>query len=40
MVELQERKRSLVEGVLGGVKGGGVGLSETDIEALFAPLPD
>ncbi len=40
MVELQERKRSLVEGVLGGVKGGGMGLSETDIEALFAPLPD
>ncbi len=40
MVELQERKRSLVEGVLSGVKGGGLGLTEGDIEALFAPLPD
>ncbi len=40
MVELQERKKSLIEGVLGGVKGAGLGLTETDIEALFAPLPD
>jgi SNF2 family DNA or RNA helicase len=40
MVELQERKKSLIEGVLGGVKGAGLGLTEQDIEALFAPLPE
>ncbi len=39
MVELQERKRALVEGVLSGAQAG-LSFSEEDIETLFAPLPD
>ena len=38
MVELQARKKALVEGVLSG-SGTGLAFSEDDIEALFAPLP-
>ncbi len=37
MLELQARKKSLVDGILGGVSGG-MGLSEADVEDLFAPL--
>lgn len=39
MLELQARKKALVEGVLSGAKAG-LSFSEEDIEALFAPLPD
>ncbi|GBD40892.1 RNA polymerase-associated protein RapA [bacterium HR39] len=38
MLELQERKRALVEGIVGGATGG-LSFTEEDIEALFAPLP-
>jgi hypothetical protein len=38
MVELQARKKALVEGVLSG-SGTGVAFTEEDIAALFAPLP-
>ncbi len=39
MVELQERKRVLVEGVLSGARSG-LTFTEEDIETLFAPLPE
>ncbi len=39
MLELQQRKKQLVAGVLSGARGG-LALSEEDIEALFAPLPE
>lgn len=39
MLELQARKKALVEGVLSGAKAG-LSFTEEDIEALFAPLPD
>ena len=38
MLELQARKKSLVDGVLSGV-GSGLSFSEEDIDAFFAPLP-
>ncbi|HFD16660.1 MAG TPA: DEAD/DEAH box helicase, partial [Rhodospirillales bacterium] len=39
MVELQQRKKTLVEGVLSGARTG-LAFTEEDIETLFAPLPD
>jgi superfamily II DNA or RNA helicase len=39
ILRLQERKRKLAEGVLGGGSGAGASLSEADVEQLFAPLP-
>ena len=38
MLELQARKKDLVQGILGGVKGG-LSFTEEDVAALFAPLP-
>ena len=39
MVELQQRKKALVEGVLSGARTG-LAFTEEDIETLFAPLPE
>ena len=38
MLELQDRKRALVQGIMGGVKSS-LNFTEEDVEALFAPLP-
>ncbi|MEZ5824487.1 MAG: DEAD/DEAH box helicase [Geminicoccaceae bacterium] len=38
MLELQERKKALVQGIMGGVKSS-LSFTEEDVEALFAPLP-
>ena len=39
MLELQARKKALVDGLMSGVKGG-LSFTEADVEALFAPLPE